>query len=186
MGMIMGHVRAMLTVPPPSPPPPGQLRLALLAAQHAPIGRPAPSPLPAYVAFLRGLLGAGPTFPAALNIDTVLGGLAGESDILAAIGRPLAGVRDPAGPPPEANIDTVRDATTRNDFRVSPLRATGVVSTHRDDLMVRSTPSTTHDSNIFNRLPPGAAVVIIGEYGSWYVIEQPGRTGFVAKRYITR
>jgi hypothetical protein len=157
-----------------------------MAAHHAPVGSPPPAPLPAHIAFLRGLLGAGPTFPAALGISAALGGLAGESDILTAIGRPLlAGAPDPLGPPPDANIDTVRDATALNDFRVTPLRRNGEVTTASDDLMVRSTPTTSTNPNIFSRLPKGTSVFVVGTYGNWYAIEQPGRTGFVAKRYIT-
>lgn len=184
MSMNMAHVAALLTIPPPAPPAPDQIRLALMAAHHAPFGASRRSPLPTHVRFLRSLLGAGPTFPSALDIDGVLGGLGSESDMLAAIGRPVAGVADSREAPPAANVDTVRDATARNDFRVQPLSARGVVATTRGDLMVRSTPTAGVNSNIFNRLPPNTAVTIIGKTGLWYVIEQPGRSGFVARRYI--
>ena len=73
----------------------------------------------------------------------------------------------------------------QNEFAVTPLRSNGVVATARDDLMVRSRPTTSTNANIFARLPTGTPVLVIGEFGNWYVIEQPGRTGFVAKRYIT-
>jgi hypothetical protein len=51
--------------------------------------------------------------------------------------------------------------------------------------MVRATPTTASTANIFARLPTGTAVKVIGEFRDWYAIEQPGRSGFVAKRYIT-
>ena len=72
-----------------------------------------------------------------------------------------------------------------NEFAVTPLRSNGQVSTLRDDLMVRSRPTTATGANIFNRLPRLTNVYVIGEFRQWYAIEQPGRTGFVAKRYIT-
>lgn len=185
MGMVMAQVPALLTVPPPVPPPADQLRLALLAANHAPIGTPPPAPLPAHAAFLRALLGAGPTFPAGLNIGTTLGGLVpgGETGILAAIGRPLGAVAAP-GSPPDANLNLGRaDVPDLNDFVVTPLRRNGQVTTVSDDLNVRSRPTTGVAA--FAHLPKGTTVFVIGEYGEWYAIEQPGRTGFVAKRYIT-
>ncbi|HEX8979720.1 MAG TPA: DUF4157 domain-containing protein [Parasulfuritortus sp.] len=189
MGIVMRHVAALLTLPPASPPPAAQFMLALLAAHQAPLAPPLPAVLPPYVDFLRSLLGAGPTFPAALNINTVLGGLCAEEDILAAIGRPLGRPAAAVGgrpPPPAANIDTVRDASSRNEFYVTPLRRNGVVATVRDDLLVRSTPTTGSSANIFAHLPTGTPVFVIGQYSvDWYAIEQPGRTGFVASRYIT-
>jgi hypothetical protein len=188
MGMVMGHVPALLTLPPASPPPTAQFMLALLAAHQVPLIPPLPAVLPPHIDFLRSLLGAGPTFPSALNINTVLGGLCAEEDILAAIGRPLGGPAAAVGgrpPPPAANIDTVRDAASRNEFFVTPLRRNGVVATVRDDLMVRSTPTTGTHANIFGHLPTGTPVFVIGRYSAdWYAIEQPGRTGFVAARYI--
>ena len=185
MGKVMAHVPAALVIPPPVPPPADQLRLALMAAHHAPVGVRPPLPLPAATGFLRSLLGAGPTFPAALGISAALGGLASEDDILADIGRPISGPPDPRGPAPAANIDPIRDAAALNDFRVSPLRRRGVVSTARGDLNVRSTPTTGTDRNIFNRLAPAAPVIVIGEWAVWYAIEQASRSGFVAKRYIS-
>jgi Domain of unknown function (DUF4157) len=184
MGMVMGEVPALLTVPPVVPPPADQLRLALMAAHHAPVGSPPPSPLPVHAAFLRSLLGPGPTFPAPVGVSAALGGMAGESDILADIGRPIAGPPVLGGPPSDANIDTVRDPTALNDFHITPLRSNAVVSTVSGDLMVRSTPTTLTNSNIFNRLPTLASVKVVGEWTTWYAIEQPARTGFVAKQYI--
>ena len=73
----------------------------------------------------------------------------------------------------------------QNEFAVTPLRRNGVVATVRDDLMVRSRPTTATNANIFARLPGGTPVQVVGEFQTWYVIEQPGSTGFVAKRYIT-
>uniref|UniRef100_UPI003F4917E5 eCIS core domain-containing protein n=1 Tax=Cupriavidus yeoncheonensis TaxID=1462994 RepID=UPI003F4917E5 len=186
IGAVMAHVPALLTVPPPSPPPADQLRLALLAAHHAPVGVPPPSPLPTHAGFLRGLLGGNPTFPAGLGIDTALGGYATEPDILADIGRPLAAAPagDPLAPPPDANLNLTRtDAPDLNDFRVTPLRRNGQVATARDDLMVRGRPTTGVAA--FDRLPTGTVVAVIGEYGDWYAIERTGRTGFVSKRFIT-
>ena len=188
MGLVMPQVPSLLTVPAPAPPPADQLRLALIAAHHAPVATPPPTPLPAQIAFLTGLLGAGPTFPAALGISAALGGLASEGRILADIGRPLSAppAGGPAtGPAPAANLDPQRDAAALNDFRVTPLRRNGQVATLRDDLMVRSTPTTATSANIFARLAPGTAVNVIGEFRAWYAIEQPGRSGFVAKRYVT-
>ena len=52
-------------------------------------------------------------------------------------------------------------------------------------VMVRSRPTTATNANIFARLPGGTPVQVVGEFQTWYVIEQPGSTGFVAKRYIT-
>lgn len=189
MNVVMPHVSALLTLPPPVPPPAAQLRVALMAARHAPLSMPPPAAVPAHVAFLRGLLGNGPRFPSTLDIDTALGGLSSEGAILAAIGRPLTGPRASAAgesrpPPPAANIDTTRDAAMLNDFRVEPLRAEGEVATVRHDLMVRSTPTERSVSNIFARLPFGARVRVIGRFQGWYAIEQPGRSGFVAARYI--
>ena len=60
-----------------------------------------------------------------------------------------------------------------------------MVATARDDLLVRSTPTTGTGANVFNRLATGSSVFVIGESGNWYAIEQPAATGFVAKRYIT-
>ncbi len=186
MGIIMAELPHLLTLPPPSPPPAEQLRLALLAANHAPLPSPAPAITPRHIDFLQQLLGAGPLFPAALAIDAALGGLAGESEILTAIGRPLTGSSRGGGvtPPPRANIDLDRDPTSLNDFFVNPLQARGEVDTHSSDLMVRSRPSTASVSTIFARLPKGTQVQIIGEFRNWYAIEQPGRTGFVYKNYI--
>ena len=73
----------------------------------------------------------------------------------------------------------------RNDFAVTPLRRNGVVATVRDDLRVRSRPTTATTANVFAHLPPATAVQIIGEFGDWYAIEQPGRTGFVVKRWVS-
>jgi hypothetical protein len=189
MAGVMAQVPALLTLPPAVPPPAAQFMLALLATHHAPLAPPLPAVLPAYIDFLRTLLGAGPTFPAGLNIVTVLGGLCNEEDILAAIGRPLSGPAAAVGgkaPPPGANIDTARDAANKNDFFVTPLRRTGQVNTVKDDLLVRSTPTTASGANVFARLPTGTTVLVVGQYSAdWYAIEQPGRTGFVAARYIT-
>ena len=189
MGMVIPHVPLMLTLPPAVPPPAEQLRLGLLAAHHAPVGMPPPSPLPAHADFVDQLLGAGPNFPAALGITAALGGLpGGESGILTAIGKPLAGgpLAPRGGPAPSANINLGRaDVPDRNDFAVTPLRRNGVVATVRDDLLVRNRPITSTNANIFARLPTGTPVRIIGEFRDWYAIEQPGSTGFVAKRYIT-
>ncbi|MCP4074615.1 MAG: DUF4157 domain-containing protein [Gammaproteobacteria bacterium] len=188
MGMIMTEVPHLLTLPPASPPPTEELRLALMAAHHQPLPSPAPAILPIHIDFLRQLLAGGSEFPSALGVDAALGGLADEGDILAAIGRPRSGPAVSVGggpaPAPSANIDPDRDATNLNDFFVTPLSANGVVDTRRSDLMVRSRPTTSSSSNIFARLPKGTAVRIIGEYGNWYAIEQPGRSGFVHQRYI--
>ncbi|ACV36912.1 SH3 type 3 domain protein [Candidatus Accumulibacter phosphatis] len=181
MSLVMPQLADLLLLPPVA----AQLKVALLAARHAPVSSPPPSPLPAHIAYLRGLLGAGPTFPAAAGIDAALGPLGSEEDILAAIGRPLAGAPDPTRPP-NANINLGRaDVPDQNEFAVTPLRRNGVVATVRDDLMVRSRPTTATNANIFARLPGGTRVQVIGEFQTWYVIEQPGSTGFVAKRYIT-
>lgn len=181
MSLVMPQLADLLLLPPVA----AQLKIALLAARHAPVTSPPPSPLPAHIAYLRGLLGAGPTFPAAAGIDAALGPLGSEEDILAAIGRPLAGAPDPTRPP-NANINVGRaDVPDQNEFAVTPLRRNGVVATVRDDLMVRSRPTTATNANIFARLPGGTPVQVIGEFQTWYVIEQPGSTGFVAKRYIT-
>ena len=72
----------------------------------------------------------------------------------------------------------------QNEFAVTPLRRQGVVTTVRDDLRVRSRPTTATAANVFAHLPPATAVQIIGEFGDWYAIEQPGRTGFVVKRLV--
>jgi hypothetical protein len=189
MAMVMPEVPTLLTLPPASPPPADQLILALLATHHAPLAVPPPAVFPAHIQFLRALLGTGPNFPAALGIDTALGGLTSEDDLLTAIGRPLTGpAATPGGgraPPPDANIDTQRDARSINDFRVTPLRAEGEVTTTTDDLQVRSTPTTGSSANIFVHLPKGTHVYIVGQYNAdWYVIEQPGRTGFVAARFV--
>ncbi|WP_300450081.1 DUF4157 domain-containing protein [Accumulibacter sp.] len=179
MNFVMPQLADLLLLPPVA----AQLKIALLAARHAPLASPPPSPLPAHVVYLRGLLGAGPTFPAAAGIDAALGPLGSEDEILAAIGRPLAGSRDPTRPP-NANINLGRaDVPDQNDFAVTPLRRNGVVATVRDDLMVRSRPTTA--SSASGRLPTGTSVRVIGEFGTWYAIEQPASTGFVAKRYIT-
>ncbi|SBT07483.1 SH3 type 3 domain protein [Candidatus Accumulibacter aalborgensis] len=183
MNLVMPQVPDLLALPPAA----AQLKLALLAARHAPVLSPPPSPLPAHIAFLRGLLGAGPTFPAAAGVLAALGPLAGgsEEEILAAIGRPVAGAPDPTRPA-NANINLGRaDVPDENDFAVTPLRRNGVVATARDDLMVRSRPTTATNANIFAHLPSATPVLVIGEFGTWYVIEQPRSTGFVAKRYIT-
>ena len=181
MSLVMPQLADLLLLPPVA----AQLKVALLAARHAPVSSPPPSPLPAHIAYLRGLLGAGPTFPAAAGIEAALGPLGSEEDILAAIGRPLAGAPDPTRPP-NANINVGRaDVPDQNEFAVTPLRRNGVVATVRDDLMVRSRPTTATNANIFARLPGGTPVQVVGEFQTWYVIEQPGSTGFVAKRYIT-
>ena len=187
MALVMPHVASLLTRPPPVPPAPEQLLLALLAAHYSPVGTPPPSPLPAQADFLRSLLGAGPSFPAALDVPAALGGLTVVETMLSDIGRPLAPqprARRAPGPPPTANLDPERDASALNDFAVTPLRRNGQVATVRDNLMVRSTPTTSTWRNIFARLPGGTSVRVIGETGAWYAIEQPGRSGFVAKRYI--
>ncbi|WP_300336145.1 DUF4157 domain-containing protein [Accumulibacter sp.] len=181
MNLVMPHVPDLLLLPPAG----AQLKLALLAAVHAPVATPPPSPLPAHIAFLHALLGAGPTFPAAAGVDAPLRSFASEEDILAKIGRPVAGAPDPTRAP-NANINLGRaDVPDRNDFAVTPLRRNGVVATLRDDLMVRSTPTTATRANIFNHLPTGSSVLVIGEFRDWYVIEQAAATGFVAKRFIT-
>jgi hypothetical protein len=188
MPLVMPHVPLLLTLPPAASPPADQLKLALLATNHDPLIKPYPSPLPAHITFLRSLLGRGPTFPSALGIDGVLGGLYPEKDVLLDIGRPLTGGGTSATgspTPPSANIDTVRDRANLNDFRVAPLRQTGVVATTKDKLMVRSSPTTATKANIFAALAAGTSVTIIGETGDWYAIEQPGRSGFVAKSHIT-
>ncbi len=110
------------------PPASAQLKVALLAAQHAPL--PSPAPLPAYVSHLRALLGAGPTFPPAAGIAAALGPFASEEEILTAIGRPLAGAPAGGASPPNANINLGRsDVPDLNDFAVTPLRRNGVVTT---------------------------------------------------------
>ncbi|MCP4234523.1 MAG: DUF4157 domain-containing protein [Aestuariibacter sp.] len=189
MALVMPSISHLLTLPPASPPPADQFRIALLAANHQPLVPPVPAVLPRHIDFLRQLLGAGPQFPPALNIGTALGGLTDEEGILSAIGRPLTGPRLVAGggaaPPPDANIDLDRDPSNLNDFNVTPLSANGIVDTTSSNLMVRSRPTTRTSANIFARLAKGTAVRIIGEYGNWYAIEQPGRTGFVYQRYIT-
>lgn len=187
MGLVMAEVPALLALPPPAPPPADQLRLALLAAHHAPVVIPPPSPLPAHADFLNQLLGAGPNFPPGLGITAALGGLrGGENGILTAIGKPVVGGGAPpgVGPAPAANVNLGRaDAPDRNDFRVTPLRRNGLVATVRDNLNVRRRPTT--GSSSLGSLAPGSAVFVIGEYGDWYAIEQPNATGFVAKRYVT-
>lgn len=181
MTLVMPHVPDLLLLPPAG----AQLKLALLAAVHAPVATPPPSPLPAHIAFLHALLGAGPTFPAAAGVDAPLRSFVSEEDILAKIGRPVAGAPDPTRAP-NANINLGRaDVPDENEFAVTPLRRNGVVATARDDLMVRSRPTTATNANIFAHLPTATPVLVIGEFGTWYVIEQPGSTGFVAKRYIT-
>jgi hypothetical protein len=184
----MPHVPALLTLPAPSPPPAAQLRLALMATHHAPLGPVLPPVLPAHIQFLRDLLGAGPTFPAALGIGTAIGAQPSEADILRDIGRPLAAPPPPppggAAPPPNANVDIIRDPSARNDFHVTPLRRNGEVTTVRQDLMVRSSPTTATSTNIFAHLANGTHVFVVGQFGDWYAIEQPGRTGFVASRYL--
>lgn len=189
MPLVMAHVPLLLLpLPPAASPPADQLKLALLATNHEPLMKPYPSPLPAHITFLRSLLGRGPTFPSTLDIDTVLGGLSLEKDVLFDIGRPVTGGGTTATgspTPPSANIDTVHDRANLNDFRVAPLRKTGTVATTRDKLMVRSSPTTATKANIFATLATGTSVTIIGESGDWYAIEQPGRSGFVAKSYIT-
>ena len=67
---------------------------------------------------------------------------------------------------------------------VGSVRRNGLVATVKTDLMVRSTPTTSTNANIFAQLANGTAVTVIGEFTKWYVIEQPGRSGFVAKAFI--
>jgi len=188
MGLVLPHVPSVLTVPPPAVPAAEQLRLALLAANFSPLGNAA-LPGPKHIEFLLDLLGAGPAFPAALNISTALGGLTSEGSILEAIGKPLsAPATGPKvkGPPPAANIDTKRGGPGVNEFRVTPMHREGEVTTAKDDLMVRSTPTTSTDANTIGRLTKGTKVFVVGEYDKdWYAIEQPGGTGFTAKKYIT-
>jgi len=187
IGLIMGEVPHLLTLPAPAPPPAEQLRLALMAAIHQPLGSPAPAVLPRHIEFLRQLLGAGTEFPAALGIDAALGTLGDEGDVLAAIGRPRSGTRAPTGgglaPPPSANVDLDRDPTNMNEFHVTPMEAMGEVTASK--LRVRSRPTTSTSRNIFDHVSRGDHVRIIGEYGRWYAIERPGRTGFVHSHYIT-
>lgn len=112
-----------------------------------------------------------------------------EGSILEAIGKPLsAPATGPKvkGPPPAANIDTKRGGPGVNEFRVTPMHREGEVTTAKDDLMVRSTPTTSTDANTIGRLTKGTKVFVVGEYDKdWYAIEQPGGTGFTAKKYIT-
>ncbi len=172
MNLVMPQVADLLALPPAS-------------AQHAPLPSPPPAPLPAYVSHLRALLGAGPTFPPAAGIAAALGPFASEEEILTAIGRPLAGAPAGGASPPNANINLGRsDVPDLNDFAVTPLRRNGVVTTVGADLRVHSRPTTATAANVFAYLPPATPVQIIGEFGDWYAIEQPGRTGFVVKRLV--
>lgn len=185
MWMIMTEVPHMLTLPPPASPAVAELRLALMATNDTPLPNPAPAVLPAHIDFLRQLLGAAAEFPAALGIDAALGGLATEGEILAAIGRPRSGPSIPvdgAAPPPRANIDLDRDATNMNEFHVTPRRANGEVTASR--LRVRSRPTTSTSSIIFDHVVRGDRVIIIGEYRRWFAIEHGSRTGFVWSGYI--
>lgn len=185
MWMIMTEVTQLLTMPPAASPPVAELRLALMAANDSPLPSPAPAVLPTHIDFLLQLLGTEAEFPAALGIDAALGGLATEGEILAAIGRPRSGpavVVGGAPPPPRANIDLDRDPSNTNEFHVTPRRANVEVTASR--LRVRSRPTTSTSSNIFDHVVRGDRVKIVGEYRRWFVIEHGSRTGFVWQGYI--
>jgi hypothetical protein len=155
----------------------GQLKLALLGARPTSVD-------PTCRAFLRAVVGTGSGFPAALGIDTLLGGMGTTADVETAIGIRGApppppggsGGTTPAAPP--ANVDLDRDGT--NDFRVDPITRRGAVTAHR--LNVRERPDLT--AAILDALPAGTPINLIGTSGDWYAIEHSPGTAFVHKDWV--
>jgi hypothetical protein len=153
----------------------GQLKLALLGARPGSVD-------PVCRDFLRAVVGTGSGFPAALGIDTLLGGMGTQTDVEIAIGvrgpaaTPPSGSTTPAAPP--MNVDLDRDGT--NDFRVDPITRRGAVTAHR--LNVRERPDLA--AAILDALPRGAPINLIGTSGDWYAIEHSPGTAFVHKDWV--
>jgi hypothetical protein len=183
IGVVRPMLPGLLTIPAPAAPDPGQLRLALIAAALHPLPLPAPVILPPETQFLRGLLGAGPNFPAALNIPALTTGLTSENGIITAIGRgqaaPPPGRATPQADLPHANVDLDRDGT--NDFYLEPLTRSGTVA-NCYALFIRSRPWM--GDNIRDAISVGTAVRVIGRSHGWYGIEWQGRIRFVYSTYI--
>jgi N-acetylmuramoyl-L-alanine amidase len=59
----------------------------------------------------------------------------------------------------------------------------GVVTLTSGSLNLRNAPST--DASVLLRIPNGAAVTIVNEYDSWYVVDYRGTLGFARSEYIS-
>jgi uncharacterized protein YgiM (DUF1202 family) len=140
------------------------------------------APEPTSRAFLVAAWGAGPTFPAAFGIDTLLDGLSTAQSVERAIGvrAPLGGGGGGGGGGgPQLNVDLDRDGV--NDFHIDPITRRGMVAATR--LNVREKPGMTE--TVVGGLPQGRQVDAIGTSGDWYAIEYHGGTAFVHQDWVT-
>lgn len=176
MGLLSAELPALLPTAHAAAASTGELKLALL-------GIPGATPNPTCHAFLRAVAGTASSFPPALGIDGLLGGMSTQADIEVAIG-----IRGPAATPPTGggstaappnNVDLDGDGV--NDFRVEPMTRRGAVAASR--LNVRRRPDIASDSLAL--LPSGSRVNLIGTSGDWYAVEhRPPGTAFVHKDFI--
>lgn len=59
----------------------------------------------------------------------------------------------------------------------------GVVTLSSGSLNLRELPTT--EARVLERLPNGAAVLVLGEFNDWYTVEYDQRLGFADRRFIT-
>lgn len=176
-GVIGAALPALLPVAHAATPSRGELKLALLGVTGDAVDATSR-------AFLRAVIGAASEFPAALDIDGLLGGGYQQADVEIAIGVRSA---DGGAPPDRGggraadpnNVDLNRNGV--NDFRIDPMTRRGAVAA--TVLNVRARPGM--DARIIGGLPQGSAVEVIGSSGDWYAIENRGRVAFVHKNWVT-
>ena len=75
------------------------------------------------------------------------------------------------------NIETETNTSNNSE----PI-LTGTVSTEKDPLNVRKSPST--EAKIIGKIDKGSTVTIYSENGDWYETEYNGGVGYVSKEYI--
>lgn len=159
------------------PPDAGRLRLALRDVVDADSGAK-----PTTKSFLGSLVTA---HAFTVDVNAPLDGLGTDDSVLTSLGLSAAQAAgkgktaDPLAPPPDANVDMDKDG--KNESVVEAMSATGKVTAAQ--LNVRDQP-TTKGKEHATTLKKGDQVHIMGQAGTWYLIDQAGVRGYSAKQYI--